>query len=206
MGVLKFPALFHGKELHASRSRASEAKLLQKAISENTIMLFVCLPKFCISIVSSFSWDLQWSEEKTKTMLMQNLGGQTKSIMVFSEMAYANQIYVNTDVLAFHLRQIASKTFNLTCIKFVQNKAIENTFSCYYKQPYFRGKVFKLATCEAIRMIRSIKQYLRSSDTQNVFLALFAVKHPQPAFFSQYFTANAARSTDGCCNACARRW
>ena len=36
-----------------------------------------------ISIVSSFSWDLQWSQEKTKSMLMQNLGGQTNSIMVF---------------------------------------------------------------------------------------------------------------------------
>ena len=33
-------------------------------------------------------WDLQWSQEKTKTMLLQNLGGQTKSIMVFSEMSY----------------------------------------------------------------------------------------------------------------------
>ena len=33
-------------------------------------------------------WDLQWSQEKTKTMLMQNLRGQTKSIMVFSEVAY----------------------------------------------------------------------------------------------------------------------
>ena len=52
---------------------------------ENTIILFVCPPKFCMSIVSSFSWELQWSEEK---MLMQNLGGQTKSIMVFSELAY----------------------------------------------------------------------------------------------------------------------
>ena len=41
-----------------------------------------------MSIASSFSWDLQWSQEKTKTMLMQNLGGQTKSIMVFSEVAY----------------------------------------------------------------------------------------------------------------------
>ena len=34
---------------------------------------------------SSFSWDLQWSQEKTKTMLVRNLGGQPKSIMVFSE-------------------------------------------------------------------------------------------------------------------------
>ena len=44
-------------------------------------------PNFAKSIVSSFSWDLQWSQEKTKAMLMQNLGGQTKSIMLFSGMA-----------------------------------------------------------------------------------------------------------------------
>ena len=43
---------------------------------------------FCISIVSSFSWDLQWSQEKLETMLMQNLGGQIKIIMVFSKLAY----------------------------------------------------------------------------------------------------------------------
>ena len=45
-----------------------------------------------ISIYSSFSWDLEWSQEKTKAMLMQNLGGQTKSIMVFSEVAYFVQL------------------------------------------------------------------------------------------------------------------
>ena len=54
-------------------------------------ILFVCSPKFCISIVFSFSWDLQWSQEKTQTMLMQNLGGQTKSIMVFSEVVYSDR-------------------------------------------------------------------------------------------------------------------
>ena len=59
----------------------------EKATPENTIILFVCPRKFCISIVSSFSWNLQWSQEKTKTMLMQNLGGQTKSKMAFSGMA-----------------------------------------------------------------------------------------------------------------------
>ena len=41
-------------------------------------MFFVCPSKFCISIVSSFSRYLQWSQEKTKTMLMQNLGGTNK--------------------------------------------------------------------------------------------------------------------------------
>ena len=59
----------------------------QEASSENTIILFVCPPICCISIVCSFSWDLKWSQEKTKTMLMQYFGGQTKSIMVFSELA-----------------------------------------------------------------------------------------------------------------------
>ena len=46
--------------------------------------------KFCISIVSSFSRDLtsQWSQDKTKTMLLQNMEGHTKSIMVFSKVAY----------------------------------------------------------------------------------------------------------------------
>ena len=60
---------------------------------ENTLLLFVCPSKFLhISVVSSFAWDLQWSQEKTKTMLMRNLEGQTKSIMVFSKMAYCNHI------------------------------------------------------------------------------------------------------------------
>ena len=41
-----------------------------------------------MSIVFVFSWDLCKSQEKLETMLMQNLGGQTKNIMVFSEVAY----------------------------------------------------------------------------------------------------------------------
>ena len=54
----------------------------------NTIILFVYPPKFCISIVFVFSWGHCKSQEKLETMLMQNLGGQTKSVMVFSEVAY----------------------------------------------------------------------------------------------------------------------
>ena len=41
-------------------------------------MLFVCLPKFCISIVLSFSWGFFNSQEKLKTMLMQNFGVTNK--------------------------------------------------------------------------------------------------------------------------------
>ena len=53
-------------------------------------MLFVCLPKFCLSIVFAFSWDHCKSQEKLETMLNQSLGGKTSSIMVFSEMAYCS--------------------------------------------------------------------------------------------------------------------
>ena len=47
-------------------------------ISHNTVCL---LPKICISIVLNFSWDVQSSQEKLKTMVMQNIGGQSKGIM-----------------------------------------------------------------------------------------------------------------------------
>jgi len=52
------------------------------------MVLFDCAPRFSISIVSSFSWDLQLSQEKTKAVLLQSLGGQARSIVVFSEVAY----------------------------------------------------------------------------------------------------------------------
>ena len=48
----------------------------------------LCLspPTFCISIVFSFSWELKWSQEKLKTLLMlalcKSLGWKTKSTMV----------------------------------------------------------------------------------------------------------------------------
>ena len=49
----------------------------------------LCLsPRILHKHCFQFLLGLQWSREKTKTILMQNLGGQTKSIMVFSELAY----------------------------------------------------------------------------------------------------------------------
>ena len=38
-------------------------------------------PKFCITFVFQLSWVLQLSQEKLKTMLMQNFGGQIRGIM-----------------------------------------------------------------------------------------------------------------------------
>ena len=46
------------------------------------MLFFFVTPKFCITIVVSFSWQLKWPQEKQKTMLMQNSGWQTKSITV----------------------------------------------------------------------------------------------------------------------------
>ena len=47
-----------------------------------------CLPpKICITFVFHFPWVLQSSQEKRKTMLMQNFGGQTRCIMGDVEMA-----------------------------------------------------------------------------------------------------------------------
>ena len=57
-------------------------------LAENNSGVITESPKFCISIVSSFSRDFQLSQGKTKTMLMQNFGRQTKSIIVFSKVAY----------------------------------------------------------------------------------------------------------------------
>ena len=50
----------------------------------------LCLSPQCMSIVFVFSWDDCKSQEKLETMHMQNLGGQTKTIMVFSEVAYCS--------------------------------------------------------------------------------------------------------------------
>ena len=42
------------------------------------IMHLICPPKFCITFVFHFSWVLQPSQEKLKTMLMQNFLGVNK--------------------------------------------------------------------------------------------------------------------------------
>ena len=53
------------------------------ATSENTITLFVCPPKFCISFVSSFSWNLQMVPREHTNNAYAKFWGTTKSIMFF---------------------------------------------------------------------------------------------------------------------------
>ena len=45
-------------------------------------------PKFCITFVFHFSWVLQPSQEKLKTLLIQNFGGQIRCIMGDVQVAY----------------------------------------------------------------------------------------------------------------------
>ena len=47
------------------------------------MILFADPSNFCIIIVLHFSWDLQSPQEKLKTMLVQNFGATSKSVMVF---------------------------------------------------------------------------------------------------------------------------
>ena len=44
--------------------------------------------KFCITFVFHFSWVLQPSQEKLKTMFMHNFGGELRCIMGYVELAY----------------------------------------------------------------------------------------------------------------------
>ena len=44
-------------------------------IFTQTMMNLVYPPKFCITIVSNFSWVLQSSQNQSKTMVVQNFGG-----------------------------------------------------------------------------------------------------------------------------------
>ena len=47
-------------------------------------------PKFCIRIVSSFSWDHCKSQEKIKTMFIQNLGWSNKEYYGIFDGGYGN--------------------------------------------------------------------------------------------------------------------
>ena len=58
------------------------------------IILLVCPPVFCIVFVFPFPWVLQSSQEKLKTMLMQNFGEQTGCIMGDVHMANSSDAWL----------------------------------------------------------------------------------------------------------------
>ena len=67
-------------------------------------MLFVCDSKILHKHCFQFLLELKWPQEKLKTMFMQNLGWQTKSIMVCYGIFWSGQLHY-CDVIA-HPRYI----------------------------------------------------------------------------------------------------
>ena len=47
-------------------------------------------PKLCIAIDFNYPLALQWSQKKSKTIHMQNLGAEIKSIMIYVKMVNLN--------------------------------------------------------------------------------------------------------------------
>ena len=72
-------ATFTRSAKRARSTRRGEKKIY--ATCTSPIKHLICPPKFCTTFVFHFSWVLQPSQEKLKTMLMQNFGGQIRCIM-----------------------------------------------------------------------------------------------------------------------------
>ena len=63
----------------------------------------ICPPKFCINSVFHFSWVLQPSQGKLKTMLVQNFGGQIRCIIRDVQVAY-KALFFSSPRLAIRAR------------------------------------------------------------------------------------------------------
>ena len=113
------------------------------AICTSPIMHLICPPKCCISTVFNFSWDSCNTQEKGKTKVMQNFGGQKRCIM--GDVLVANRRYrlrrlildstVSCDVTERHLHPFPGFADNrarenakgLRCIKRTTTKTILQT-------------------------------------------------------------------------------
>ena len=100
--------------------------VFQFSICTSPTIHLVCLsPKFCITSVFQFSRVLQPSQEKLKTMLMQNFGGQIRCIMGEVQMANSNW----TRILTL-LSSSNSMTFH------------DLRFSCHFSSNTFKTLLF----------------------------------------------------------------
>ena len=94
-------ATFTRSAKRARSTRRGEQK--KYATYTSPIKHFICLPKFCMTFVFHFSWVLQLSQEKLKTMLMQNFGGQIRCIMGEVQVAY-KALFFSSPRLAIRAR------------------------------------------------------------------------------------------------------
>ena len=84
--------------------------------STSPIIYLVCPPKFCITFVSHFSWISQSSQEKLKTMLMQNFAGRQGALWGM----WNGEWRMTSFWVIFHsLKLVLAKWFvvELTCVE-----------------------------------------------------------------------------------------
>ena len=68
-------------------------KRAQKFHTDDASLPRSCLPRKCITFVFNFSWVIQSSKEKLRTMLMQNFGRETRCIMGDVNMANISPVH-----------------------------------------------------------------------------------------------------------------
>ena len=94
----------------------------QFATGTSPVIHLVCPPKFCIPFVFHFSWVLQPSQEKLKTMLMQNFGGQIRCIL--GDVHVTNRLRLATQQLC---------TYTTLFCKFLCRFYTTTTWKCLIK-------------------------------------------------------------------------
>ena len=93
------------------------------------IMHLDCPPQFCLTIVFHFSWVLQSSQEKLKTMLMQKFWGQSRCIMGDVEVALDRKL---TLLVGYHLVLESERTLSYYQPLTNLNKRSENDNNCFH--------------------------------------------------------------------------
>ena len=110
--------LVHNLLLKINSAARSYHWPLQK-IPQHTIMLFVCHPKYCISIVFSFSWGHFNSQEKLKTKLMQHFGVTNKEHYGMLWYFWSGQLIVWLLFLKCHVCLVsASQLYHYDLLRF----------------------------------------------------------------------------------------
>ena len=85
-----------------------------------------CLPsKSCVTFVSHFSWVLQPSQEKLKTMLMQDFGGRTRCILGHVHDKYFTPFEIFAIKMLFKLLLKLLCTFSECIVNFWKSKSYQ---------------------------------------------------------------------------------
>ena len=160
-------------------------------MSENTLILFVCVPKFSISIVFFFSWDHCKSQKKLETMLTQNLGTQTKSIRVFFEVAYFFlMILLWKKLTTSSSHSMKSKCPSIWCIQYVSHLFCDKGENCYNDKMH--NLIFKL-TSVALSGLDSTVVFCSIVDfgflACCVFICAYVKYLPEDVFFKPLSSA-----------------